>query len=206
MDVSIIIPYNQDRGFLYQAVKSAKAQKFTGQFEVILSFSDKPLPFNVNDGVRRAKGKYVRFCAEDDILPQNSIAYQFDFCEKNGLDWCISDALNFNVNNEAVKYVSKLGTHQEVAASNTIHGGSTMYRRSVFLEAGGYDEKLWTAEEYEFHLRLLKLGYKVGHLPAVTYHHRLHKQSKSYRGRKNHDQRKAERERLIRSIKNKYLL
>ena len=204
MDVSIIIPYNKDRGFLKHAVESAKGQKFTGAFEVILAKGDKPLPHNVNKGVEKATGKYIRFCAEDDRLDQNAIQQQFDFCEKNQLDWCVSNAMNVNNKNEAALHISKLGTHRQIAASNTIHGGSTMYRRDVFIEAGGYDVQLWTAEEYEFHLRLLQKGYKVAHLDYVTYYHYLHKQSKSYRSRKNHDRRKTEREKLITELKTKY--
>lgn len=204
MDVSIIIPYNENRGFLHEAVKSANEQRFNGTFEVIPVFGQNILSKNVNKGVKMAKGKYIRFCAEDDYLTFNSIQLLFDFCEKSKLDWCVSNAFNVNNKNEVAVHVSKIGDYKQIAASNTIHGGATMYRKDVFLQAGGYDESLWTAEEYEFHLRLLKAGYKVEHLQAVTYIHRLHKQSKSYRSRKNHDKRKTEREILIREIKNRF--
>ena len=36
-DVSVIIPYHQDRGYLFDAIESYEAQEFTGTSELILS-------------------------------------------------------------------------------------------------------------------------------------------------------------------------
>ena len=39
IDVSVIIPYHQDRGYLFDAIESYEAQEFTGTSELILSLS-----------------------------------------------------------------------------------------------------------------------------------------------------------------------
>jgi len=62
---------------------------------------------------------------------------------------------------------------------NRIHGGSTLYRTQVLFDIGGYDEFLWTGEEYDLHLRLLKAGYKHRHVPGIVYRYRIHGNNKS---------------------------
>ena len=37
IDVSVIIPYHQDRGFLFDAIDSYEAQEFTGTSELIIA-------------------------------------------------------------------------------------------------------------------------------------------------------------------------
>ena len=61
IDVSVIIPYHQDRGYLFDAIESYEAQEFTGTSELILShnptFSQGQ---NINAGLKKANGKYIK--------------------------------------------------------------------------------------------------------------------------------------------------
>ena len=80
-----------------------------------------------------------------------------------------------------------------------------MYKKSIMLEVGGYNESIWTAEEYEFHLRLKSLGYKYGYIDEITYYYRYFKQSKSYQYRRKRGKEfKEKRQEYIEKIKQKY--
>jgi glycosyltransferase involved in cell wall biosynthesis len=204
MDVSIIIPYNIDRGYLKRAVTSAQKQVFKGNFEIITSHSKASLSVNVNEGIRRAAGKYIKFLSEDDELPPYSIQQLFNFCEKNNLDWCVSVAQNINVKTGKTYLVkSKLTNFEELCRANTIHGGTTIYKRIMLAQVNGYDETLPTAEEYDLHLRLMKSGFTVGFLDTVTYIYYIHEQAKSrkYRAQENLFN---EKQKIMRFIKDRY--
>jgi len=49
-----------------------------------------------------------------------------------------------------------------------------MYRREVFEKIGGFNETLNTQEEYEFNLRCLKAGFKIGYCDSVLAIYRRH--------------------------------
>jgi GT2 family glycosyltransferase len=53
-----------------------------------------------------------------------------------------------------------------------------MYRRSVFDRVGKLDETLNTAEEYEFNLRCLKAGLKIGYCDSILAIYRRHEKQK----------------------------
>ena len=148
VEVSIIIPYDKDRGYLGKAVTSAEAQDFDS-FEVIIWQGDHYLGKNINDALKKAKGEWIKILAEDDILPSNSIR---DLYTKaiEGYDWVCGDAENFGFvcDPSGVEECKSIVTSlQEMIIKNTIHGGTTLYKKSMLFEVGGYDETLWTGEE-----------------------------------------------------------
>ena len=71
----------------------------------------------------------------------------------------------------------------------------------MFRELSGYDESLWTAEEYEFHLRCVAEGYKLHYVPKIVFQYRVWASSKSIVYRKT---RKQERKEYIKSIKERF--
>lgn len=60
-----------------------------------------------------------------------------------------------------------------------VHGTGTVYRRRVVERVGGWDTKLDTAEEFEWHLRLLHAGITFHGIDAVTTLYRKHGGGKS---------------------------
>ena len=71
----------------------------------------------------------------------------------------------------------------------------------MFRELSGYDESLWTAEEYEFHLRCVSKGYKLHYEPKIVVNYRVWSSSKSIIYRKT---RKQERQAYIESIRERF--
>jgi GT2 family glycosyltransferase len=63
--------------------------------------------------------------------------------------------------------------------NNSIHGGTLLYDRVVFERYGLFNESLWTGEEYEFNLRILSKGAKIGYCNKMLYLYRRHVGQKS---------------------------
>jgi GT2 family glycosyltransferase len=49
-----------------------------------------------------------------------------------------------------------------------------MYRKEVFTKIGSFDESLNTMEEYEFNLRCLRAGFKIGYCDSMVAYYRRH--------------------------------
>jgi GT2 family glycosyltransferase len=212
VDISVIIPYHEDRGYLFDAIESYEAQEFTGNSELILSHNPSfTLGQNFNAGVARAKGKYIKILPDDDLLTPNCLQDLFDAAEFNQADLVFAEAYNitdddakgWNSDGHYVPNLSNGITLESLLDNNFIHGGTTFYKTSMIRELKGYDESLWTVEEYEFHLRCMAAGYKFYYTPTIVFKYRVWLSSKSIMYRSN-PLRNDSRDKLLEDIRNKF--
>lgn len=181
MLVSIIIPYIKDRGFLTEAIRSCRHQigfKLNKDYEIIMAKGNRLLGANINYGVRKAKGEYIKICPDDDLLDPECLATLLDRAEDTGADLVCADAMNFGGEDDGHKQSIIPKTVSDLAKLNSIHGGTILYRKSTMPK---WDEKLWTCEEWELSLRMAAMGLKFAYAPGVVFHYRHHK------GHKHHD-------------------
>jgi len=195
--VSVIIPYNEDRGFLQDAIESVWSQTYR-DFELILAKGDGTLGQNVNKGIEQAAGEFVKILAEDDELTPDCLKILTDGIQ--GYDFIYSDAENFGElpSGWDARSHDKTVSLDGMLVANCMHGGTTLYRSGILKDVGAYDTTLWTGEEYDLHLRLLKAGYKHRHVPGIVYRYRIHGNNKSMRDR-------VARHEYIDQIKKKYV-
>ena len=200
--ISVIIPYIEDRGFLNEALESLHRQSYQN-FEIVFAQGDYLQGVNINRGLKRARGEYIKILHDDDTLPPNSLR---DLRQGIGnFDWCCGDMETFGTPEycDAQAYTGRIPVLSMMINKNQVYGGTTLYKKSVLInvEVGGYNEKLWTGEEYELHLRLLRDGYSVTYIPKIVHRYRLHQANKSYNltyGKK------MERAEYIKDIAKKY--
>jgi GT2 family glycosyltransferase len=124
-----------------------------------------------------AKGKFIRYLHEDDMLSANCIDDSLKAFAETGADFIHGNAEEFwSYKEDRQVYVPKIKnpTLNDMLAKNYIHSATLMYKREVFERLGGFDEKLNTAEEYEFSLRCLKAGMQLGYCPVILAHYRRH--------------------------------
>lgn len=177
--VSIIIYYNKDRGWLNEAIESVKNQTYKGEIEIIESVSDKGASYNLNRGIERSTGDYIKYLSEDDRLTELSIELSVEAME--GKDFIHGRAINFYENGKRGLFIPDFAVPHllDMIGKNRIHGGTLMYRRDVFDRLGLFDESLDCAEEYEFNLRCLDAGLKLGYSDNFLYEYRRHSEQKS---------------------------
>ena len=175
--VSIIIPYNKDRGFLKDAVKSCENQTFD-DYEILLQWGDKSTSENINDGIERAKGEYIKLCGEDDILLPNCLMDLYHSIQ--GADVAAGHCINFREDDSFIRYVKVPYDVYDLAKKNTLHGLGTLYRTSALWDVGLFDEDLDRMEEFELHLCLLANGYRFNLCDKVVAKYRLHTDQKSH--------------------------
>lgn len=150
----------------------------------------------VNRGLALAVGRYCTILPDDDTILPNKLEVMCSFLDAHR-DAPVAYSLPayFDANGSPLQAPPILRRfllshpvvtweHVQRGEGPMIHGTSFMYRRDVCLEAGGWDTNLATGEEWEFHLRLLKLGYSFHAVDAVTTGYRVHDGCKSNRFRK----------------------
>ena len=193
--VSVIIPYNEDRGFLSMCLESIKAQ--TVPCELIEVNSPRSVACNVNRGIWLAKGEFIKVVGDDDWLPEDSI----ENLEKGIGDapWAVANAVNVVGADRAVYKPDTLDFAQQIKL-NRIHNGGTIYRTEILKEIGGMDETLWTGEEYEMHLRLYSLGYLPKYIDKEVYYYRIHSGQKSTTLRRDNRKKRANEIARIQSL------
>ena len=197
--VSIIIPYDKDRGWLNEAIESVEAQTYPN-IELIISQSDKGVSHNLNEGIKKATGEYIKYLCEDDKLTPLSI--ELSVMAMEGHDFIHGNSLILNNNNISLFVPPvKYPTLAHMIHNNCIHGGTLMYRRDVFERFGYFDEELWTGEEYDFNMMIMSKGAKLGYCGGALYVYRRHDQQKSLGKKAN----QALRKQTIKQIKQRYV-
>lgn len=175
--VSVIIPYKVNRGWLNDAIKSVPKD-----VQLLVSQGEGNWPANFNKVLKQTTGDYIKFLHEDDMLTEGSIENAVNAIEKQKVDFIHGNAYEISINSEnpRMEYISpvKIPTVESLLQKNTIHSATLMYKREIFDKIGSFDESLWTQEEFEFNLRCLKAGFKIGYCNHFLAYYRKHPQQK----------------------------
>ena len=173
-EVTVIIPYNKDRGWLNDAVASVP-----DSVQLILSQGEGNWPQNFNKVLNQAEGAFIKYLHEDDRLTPNCIEDSVKAIKEQNVDFIHGHAIQHSekTGNDIV-WRSKvpLPTLQQLLLKNTIHSATVMYRREVFEKVGRFNETdlVKSFEEYEFNIRCLQMGMKLGHCPTILAIYRRH--------------------------------
>jgi len=208
--VSIIIYFNRDRGWLKECVQSVNNLRYNGKIDLIVeSNPNYNASQNLNEGIKKAKGKYIRYLSEDDLLPQYSIHESVLKLEESDADFIHGNAVNFwgypviypeghiSFSGRTEKQIPTLlyPSLEDMLIVNRLHGGTVVYKTEV-LKENLFDESLTSAEEYDVNLKLLKKGFKLDYANNFLYFYRRHTQQKSLGVGANQDERTKVREQI----------
>lgn len=203
-DVSIIVRTCQRPAYLVHALTSLDLQDYSN-FEVVIIedgppasrillphfkklkinyiFTESPVGRSkaANVGLSHAKGKYINFLDDDDLLlPHHisSLVKVLDNCENIDAVHAASvekkyDPLTFSIISEKVKY-NKPFDHQRIFFENMFPIQAVMFRRTLYEQYGGIDESLELLEDwdlwikYSMHAKFIYIdnATSVYHLPG----------------------------------------
>ena len=156
--VSVVIPSIPSRmEYLQRAVQSVKNQTYKN-IEII-TIMDDTINSNQarNKGVKLAKGDFIAFLDDDDIWHPEKIERQMQVMLRHpniALVTCYSRDFRYG---EYVDKPPKRVTQEDVLNSFSYSSTSTyLVRRYALDVAGGFDESLPSAQEYDLAIRLLE--------------------------------------------------
>jgi glycosyltransferase involved in cell wall biosynthesis len=208
----IVAAYNGER-FLSQALESVFSQDYDpfevvfvddgstdGTGEIAQSFpvrylhqENQGLPAARNAALRVARGEFVAFADDDDLLPPSKLTVQARFlsehpetgCVLGRQEWIVEDGVQApELKRDPI--FGELGGIQLVSA---------MFRRAVLDELGGFDPTYRYAEDRDLFVRMRERGVEIEVLPDVVLHKRLHGSNMTMNQPESHP--------LLRSLKEK---
>ena len=135
-----------------------------------------------------AHGEYIAILDSDDYwVDVNKISKQVDFLDKNknvgvvGTFGKIIDDKN-NVVGKLEFKTNNSNIRRRILSYHQFLHSSVLFRKEAFIKAGGYDNALSPAEDYDL---ILKIGtkYELANLPEYSTHYRVHNENSSSNNR-----------------------
>jgi GT2 family glycosyltransferase len=204
--VSVVMPVRNAARFVRNAAASVLAQTFSdlelivvddgsedATLEIVAGLGDPRvrvvspgrvgLPAALNAGMAVARAPYFARMDADDLSAAERLERQIAHLERDPAcvligTWarlidvagCEIGALEYPMEDAAIR--------RELHQRNQLVHGSVVMRAAALARAGGYDESLPTAEDYDLWFRMGELG-RFANLPEALYSLRVHGRSKT---------------------------
>jgi glycosyltransferase involved in cell wall biosynthesis len=208
----IVAAYNGEK-FLRGALESVFRQDYQpfevvfvddgstdGTAEIARSFpvhylhqENQGLPAARNAALRVARGEFVAFADDDDLLPPSKLTVQARFLSEHPETGCVLGRQEWIVE-EGVE-PPELKRDPIFGELGGIQLVSAMFRRAVLDELGGFDPTYRYAEDRDLFVRMREHGVEIEVLPDVVLHKRLHGSNMTMNQPESHP--------LLRSLKEK---
>ncbi|WKA53977.1 glycosyltransferase family 2 protein [Planococcus shixiaomingii] len=147
------------------------------RIKVIVNEKNLGLVNSLNIALKHCKGSYIARMDADDISEQNRLQIQKEYLENNNLDFVYSGMTIINEKGNRIKeWPKKTLTHLEVQKGMQVFNVSThptwFVKKEVYTALGGY-RNIPFCEDYDFSLRALNQGYKIGRIAENLLEYRV---------------------------------
>ena len=130
-----------------------------------------------NVGAKYASGKYLVFTDSDCVVDKYWLkSIDEGFKEYHKISGIGGEILNGNCSlmgkvSHLIDFGGNVDNKEGVIKTMSIPSANICYKRDIFREIGGFNEKLVTMEDRELNWRLVKNGYKILCYPKVKVYH-----------------------------------
>lgn len=195
--VSIIIPCYNDKDYIKEAVQSAINQTYSNTEIIIIddgsneatkkvlsgikcenveliSQENKGLSAARNVGIAKATGDYILTLDADDVFEPTFVEKAVLILDKNDYIGVVSCFCNcfVDLNKVIYKHKPKGGELSDFLYTNNAMGNS-LFRKSCWLQAGGFDEQMKNGyEDWEFWISVTKQGWRVYIIHEFLFNYR----------------------------------
>lgn len=144
---------------------------------------------SLNDGIRATRAEFIARMDADDISDTNRLKKQVDTIRKDSEIAVLGTGIKvINQSGDLVCYYSNptedSGIRKAFSITMPIWPGSQMWRKSMLLQSGLFDERVFVAGDMELLLRLCLVG-KARNLASPLYIYRRHDSGISFGSRRN---------------------
>lgn len=198
--VSIILPVYNGEQFLESSIKSCLSQthenlellivddcstdstskiancyvKIDKRVKYFRNYENLRLPRSLNVGFDQAKGEYLTWTSDDNILHQNFVESMLSELKNKKCDLVYSRYNQIDSNNKVIG-ISSLHNPNLLIRKNVV-GASFLYKKDIHVTLSGYNTSLFLVEDYDFWLRAAE-QYVFCRLDKVLFDYRVHDKS-----------------------------
>lgn len=137
---------------------------------------------SLNTGLKNAIGGFIARMDADDIATRDRLEKQLEFLRVNNYDMVGCNAIKIDENGKEIGYLNVPTTYEKIKEYQ-LYGGCVLHptwlgKREVFEKLKGY-RSVYACEDFDFILRAIQDGFKIGNLPAYGLYYRIRTESVS---------------------------
>ena len=155
--------------------------------QIISSSKNEGVVKNINKGLEKVKGEYIKIVAGDDILKEDGIENFINYTKKNPeAEIIFSKVERFKEVNEKIKKIDILPDETDekffdfqpkkqlkiLLEGNFLMAPGIFFKKSLFEKYGYFDERFKMVEDYPYWIKLLKENVKFYYMPKITVYYR----------------------------------
>lgn len=144
------------------------------RIQIIRNESNRKLPASLNIGFKKARGDFLTWTSDDNVYLKSAIGCMHAYLKEHTEISMVCTGMMWIDENNRVICENKPYCDENMYTGNAV-GASFMYRREVYDSLGEYDVSTFCAEDYDYWLRILISGRKIGYMPGVYYLYREHR-------------------------------
>ncbi len=148
-------------------------ESYSDERIIFTSRPNKGLVASLNEGIERARGKYIARQDADDISYPERLRLQVAYLEEH--DDCVLVSSSYDIldsESKAGNRVVLLCRDQDIRLDSIVRNpfshGAAMYRKNKVIELGAYNKDNFLVEDYALFADLASIG-RVANLPSVQY-------------------------------------
>ena len=159
-----------------------KNNKIFKNIELITSMNNYGISVNINKGLNKATGEWIKFIAGDDYLLNNCIKSFIEHTNQNkNIDVIFSKILvNGKIENKNLEWFYKLSSNEqyrEILKGNILSGPAMFIKKKTAMLLGGFDERYPMLEDLPFFLKILSNEIKIYGLDVPLVNYRVHEKN-----------------------------
>lgn len=140
---------------------------------VLISRKNKGLVESLNEGIKKARGKYVARMDADDISDKNRIYKQVELLENENKDAVFTFFEMVDDKNQTKNIFTSpqrnIDIYRALFIRNPLGHGTALFDKKVVNKMGGYKSNVGPVEDYDLWCRLYEKGIRFGVVPEALY-------------------------------------
>ena len=199
--ISIVLPVYNGAGYLAESIESVLNQTYANweliivndcstdnslsialdyaakdaRIKVFSNIENLKLPNTLNVGFEQASGEYYTWTSDDNKYKPDALHVMAECLEKNPSAVMVyANYTTIDSNGNSIESVKK--PEPKYMFAGNVVGACFLYTAEAAKKVGQYDAGVFLAEDYDFWIRLYKVG-KVLHIGDDLYYYRIHEKS-----------------------------
>ena len=199
--ISIVLPVYNGAGYLAESIESVLNQTYANweliivndcstdnslsialdyaakdaRIKVFSNIENLKLPNTLNVGFEHASGEYYTWTSDDNKYKPDALHVMAECLEKNPSAVMVyANYTTIDSSGNSIESVKK--PEPKYMFAGNVVGACFLYTAEAAKKVGQYDAGVFLAEDYDFWIRLYKVG-KVLHIRDDLYYYRIHEKS-----------------------------